>query len=262
MDRIVRAIERARESRPKRTAGPVSDSQEAIQYTRTKVIAVPGAQLRKRKLVAGDEKEAGAAAYKVLRTRILRLMGERGWRTLGITSIGKGEGKTLTAANLALAIAEEVNHTVILVDADLRRPTLHRIFGIEAEKGLPEYLLNDEPVENILCNPGVERLVILPGSRPVSKSSEQLSSRRMTQLVDEMRTRYPSRIVVFDLPPISAGDDVLAFAPKLDAILLVVEERKTRIDQLSQLVPTLDGVNLIGTVLNKSSAAGAPYEAY
>jgi Mrp family chromosome partitioning ATPase len=120
-------------------------------------------------------------------------------------------------------------------------------------------------VEQILVHPQQnQRLVLLPGSKPVSSSSEMLSSLEMLELVQQLKKRYPSRLVIFDLPPVLASDDVLAFAPYLDAMLLVVEEGKTQREQLARAAELLQATNqnLIGTVLNKSAEQNSMYGSY
>ncbi|UHD16225.1 CpsD/CapB family tyrosine-protein kinase [Thiocapsa bogorovii] len=200
-----------------------------------------------------------AEAYKILRTQVLQRLRLNGWRTLGITATTQGNGKTLTSLNLAISLAMEVNQTVLLADLDLRRPSLATYLAEERLNGLSDYLIGRYDISEILINPGIDRLVILPGNEPLINSSEQLSSPRMVQLVEELKTRYPDRIVLFDLPPLLVGDDVMAFAPNCDALMLVVEENKTTSEELHRAFELLEGQNIIGTVLNKSVYnVGAP----
>ncbi|MGB5474191.1 MAG: exopolysaccharide biosynthesis protein, partial [Gammaproteobacteria bacterium] len=154
---------------------------------------------------------------------------------------------------LAISIAREVDHTVLLVDANLQQPDLLEHFGLPQRKGLSDYLTEDVPITELLFKPGIlNRLVVLPGGRPLANSSEMLSSPRMGQLVAEMKSRYPGRIVIFDLPPLLTSSDTLAFAPHVDAALLVVEEGVTQKDELQQAVDLLSVTNIVGTVLNKA----------
>jgi Mrp family chromosome partitioning ATPase len=142
---------------------------------------------------------------------------------------------------------------VLLIDADLRKPSVHRLFGLDHEKGLADVLLDEEPVEQVLVHPGIGRFVLLPGGRAVLRSAETLTSPRMRALVDEVKHRYPSRIVVFDLPPVLTSADVLAFGPFLDALLLVTGEGMTRRHDIGESIVRLKGaVPIIGTVLNQA----------
>ncbi len=189
-------------------------------------------------------------------------MVQNGWRALGVTSAGAREGKSLTSINLALSLAREHNYTVLLVDTDLRRPAIAKYLGIAPRFGLLDHFENGQPIANLLVHPGIERLVVLPEVKTNENSSEILSSKKMKALIEEMKTRYSSRLIVFDLPPVLAGDDVLAFSQNLDALLLVVEDGSTDSDELSRAVDLLDGINLVGTVLNNSQEPGAGEEYY
>jgi len=111
----------------------------------------------------------------------------------------------------------------------------------------------------VLVNPGVQRLVIAPTTRPVESSSELLSSERAHALVAELRERYPARIVVFDLPPVLAADDTLAFLPNVDAVLLVMRDGKTLQRDVQRTLELISGTPLIGTVLNRADSQDLPY---
>lgn len=265
MERIRDALERARGERAskglgfgntKQTIVPVAttgqDTLEEIQYTQTKTINVGREFLREQRVVSGFAQGAFTDAYKLLSTQVLQKMREHAWNVLAVTSPGEKEGKTLTAINLAISLAKEVDQTVLLVDADLRHPSVHEYFGQRAGLGLGDYLQTNTPLEEMLFHPGVSGFVILPGGKPLHNSSEMLRSPKMGQLVQELKTRYPSRFVIFDLPPLLSAADALAFAPYVDAALLVVEEGKTATDDITRAAGLLGATHLIGTVLNKS----------
>lgn len=274
---IQNALDRARQGQAPGTpaasggaaVGPVIGRRRAppppeanITYTQTLVLPVLAEHFRRHRVVAALQDNPIADAYRVLRTAVLQRMRANGWSSLAITSTVDGAGKTLTAVNLAVTLAREVNHTVLLADLDLRRPRLHRYFTDESLPGISEYLMEDVPLSDILFNPGIDRLVVLPGNKPFANSSEMLSSPRMVQLARELTERYPARIVLFDMPPLLACDDVMAFAPYVDAVLLVVEEGQTKQDDLQRAVELLEGKALIGTVLNKADTGGSAYGGY
>jgi capsular exopolysaccharide synthesis family protein len=209
--------------------------------------------LQERRIISGFEQNEFTGAYKMLRTQVFQRLRENGWNSLAVTSPGLNEGKTLTAINLAISLAMEVNYTVLLVDADLRHPSVHSYFGIEAECGLSDYLTADKPLSELLIHPEeIPGLVILPGGKPLANSAEMLNSPKMARLVEELKTRYPSRIILFDLPPLLGAADTLAFSPYVDAALLVIEDGKTQAEDVKRAIGLLQGTNLIGTVLNKS----------
>lgn len=225
-----------------------------IEYTHTRTVPVERDFLRRQKLIAGLEPGPYVDAYKVLRTRVLQRMRERGWTTLGVTSPDAGAGKSLVAANLALSLALEVTQTVLLVDANLRQPRLHHYFGIEPGHGLAEHLLDGVPVEKILVHPGgIERFVLLPGHRPLPGSAELFSAPSAAALVEELKHRYPDRLVVFDLPHWQTAE-ALAIAPKLDALLMVAGAGRTGQAELAQTLEQMREVPVIGTVLNDAEA--------
>lgn len=222
-----------------------------IVYTQTRTVSVSPSVLRERRIVAGLESSPFSDAYKILRTQVLQRMQENGWNLLGITSPGVGEGKTLTAVNLAVSLAMEASQTVLLVDADLRHPSIHTLFDLKKSRGLVDHLLDHTPVADLLVHPCIQRLVLLPGGRPVASSSELLPSPAMRALVNELKYRYTARIVLFDLPPLLNGADVLAFAPLIDTLLLVVEAGRTQTEAVERSLRLLSGVPIVGTVLNK-----------
>ncbi len=259
MERIKQALERARSERqkaggthtpPERTSG--TSAAEPVTYTHTRTIDVPTDLLRDKRIITGLEQNAFSDAYRILRTQVLQRLREKNWNSLAITSAGLNEGKTLTAINLAISLAMEVNYTVLLVDADLRHPGVHSYFGLEAKQGLSDYLTSDVALSELLIHPGIPRVVILPGGKPLENSAEMLNSPKMARLVEELKNRYPSRIVLFDLPPLLSAADALAFSPYVDAALLVIEEGKTQADEAKRALGLLSSTNVIGTVLNKS----------
>ena len=264
MERIKTAVEKARGDRARYGIGFGGSNQYStarakageaigqIQYTKTKTIDVSRDFLREKRIVSGFEQNAFTDAYKMLCTQVLQKMRDSGWNALAVTSPGDGEGKTMTAINLAISMAMEVNQTVLLVDANLRHPSVHGYFGMKSAVGLSDYLTADTPLEDMLVHPGVSNFVILPGGKPLQNSAEMLGSPKMAQLVQELKRRYPARIVVFDLPPLLTAADALAFAPYVDAALLVVEEAKTKAEDISRAANLLGATNLLGTVLNKS----------
>lgn len=260
VERIAEAISLARGQGPttRPAATPAREGRrlpEDIVYTRTRVVAANPSLLRERRVIAGWGPGPLSDAYKILCTQVLQRLRDRNANALAVTSPGDREGKTLTAINLSLSLAAEVDQTVLLVDADLRRPSIHRYFGMPPGPGLSDHLIDRVPVEDLLVNPGVERFVLLPGGRPLQNSTEMLGSRRMVALVQELKARYPARLVVFDLPPVLSAADSVAFAPFVDAALMVVEQNRTSRDALQQAAELLGSVELIGTVMNKATAA-------
>ena len=225
-----------------------------INYTKTQQRTLDPEVVARNLIVTGVGSDAVSSAYKMLRTHVLQRMNANGWNVLAITSPGPGEGKTLTALNLAITMAREVNHTVLLVELDLLQPTLHGLLGYEPGLGITDYLLRDTPLSEVMINPGIDRLVVIPAGQPAESSSELLSSPRMVDLVRELKERYPNRLVLFDVPPLLTSDDGLAFVPHVDAALLVVAEGQTSYEDVEVAKDMLASTHLLGAVMNRASS--------
>ena len=263
MDRLRIALDRAKLNRERPEASTVSRRPdprqglpESIVYKQTRSVEAPLSHLREQRIIAAYEENEYVHSYKILRTQVLHRMRENGWNMFGVTSPGEKEGKTVTAVNLAISLAMEEGQTVLLVDADLQSPGVHRALGIGTDQGLADYLLEDIPIGSLLVHPGLGRLVLLPGGRRMGRSAERLTSPKMVALTVELKHRYPNRMVLFDLPPLLHSADVLAFSPHLDALLLVVEAGRTKREEVEKAMHLLRGVPLIGTVLNKGRGNG------
>lgn len=197
--------------------------------------------------------------YRTLRTRILRRTGDAGGNTIMVTSALPGEGKTLTAINLAFSFARDYRRTTLLVDCDLRQQTIHRYLGTPGKEGLIDYLLGEADLNDLIVWPGVEKATLISGGRPYPESTELLASPKMHELVEEMKTRYPDRFIFFDLPPILSCADALAFAPLVDWILVVVRSGRTAIADVNKALAVLPREKVIGLVLNGQENLAGKY---
>ena len=195
---------------------------------------------------------AALRAFKILRTRVLRRMDMHKWSSIAVSGMSQGEGKTLTAINLALALSQDVNTFVFLVDLDLQRPQIANYLGMSFEKGLSDYLLGKAELDDVVYKLHSERLGVIPNARAFQHSSEFLNSPRMSEFLQALEREVPRRIVIFDMPPLLASDDVLAFAPQFDSLLLVVSEGKSGRAMLRGAKEVLTEMNLLGVVLNRS----------
>ena len=263
MERLKQALDRARAERdgatppPQRAPSAQPSQPPGITYTETRTVQPTVRELSSKRIVSSGK--PASEAYNILRTQVLQRLDYRGWNVLGITSPSKGDGKSLTAANLAVSIAREVRHTVMLVDLDLRNPSIHKLFGFKPEFGLYEHLNDGADLSNVLVHPGLNGLVILPGGRPTENSSEMMSSPQMITLVEEVKARYESRVVLFDLPPMLSSDDALAFSPFVDAVLLVLRDSYTQKRDLERAVELLGDTPIVGSVLNDADAQHQRY---
>jgi len=229
-----------------------------ITYTQTRVIDVPPGVLEQARIVTGrNQDDPVTNAYKVLRTQVLQRLIAHDWRTVAVVSPAAGEGKTLTAINLGLHLASTRSHTALVVDADWRRPSVHRYFGYTPTHDVYDCVRGQCSFEQALINPGVPRFCVLPCREPVPDASEQLAG--LGPFVKELSNRYANRIVLFDLPPLLATDDAMSFLPLVDCALLVVEEGRTQRADVVRSIELIGAERLLGTVLNKSSHTPARY---
>jgi capsular exopolysaccharide synthesis family protein len=239
-------------------AGPPSVRvPQAIDYPPGRVVEIPPDVLERHR-VAVVANDVSADAFRMLRTQLLMEFRKNGWQTLAVTSPNKGAGKSTVAMNLAISFAMEVDHTALLVDADLRDPDLRNILELEPGPGLADYLVGDAALEDLLLHPRIGNLALLPGGKPVANTSELMRSPRMANLVRELCGRYPERVVVFDVPAVLSGADTLALSAYMDATILLVEECKTARDDVERACELLRNSNLLGIVLNKSRELRKP----
>ena len=236
----------------------VSVSEVPYDFSTARVIPTDTEALRaNRVLIESSARQPAEGAYRMLRTRVMRAMRARGWHRLGITAAGANEGKTLTAINLAVSLAAQRTQPIVLVDLDLRRPKVNQYLGIPGERflGLPDYLSGTATsIDDLLVSPGIEGLYCILGSRPVDRSSDLLASPRGKSFMMELTQKLAGAMLIFDLPPLLATDDPLVVAPMIDGLLFVVADRIALRSEVANAAKLLQEFNVIGTVLNKSSA--------
>jgi Mrp family chromosome partitioning ATPase len=268
MDRIRKALDLARLGRlhpedSTRMDRPVPESAAegvthitpaSITYTRTRVFSPQADILERNRIMNPSASEPAAVAFRMLRTQVLQRMDANGWRSLAIFSPSAHDGKTTTAINLAVSLASDRLHTVLLVDFDFKHPTLAARLGLAPEFGGDDALSGRARVENCLYHPeGFERLVLLPARATLENSSEILAGPRSREVVGELRARYPERIIIFDLPPVLSADDALSFAPLIECGLVVAAEGRTRRNDLVRAIELLHKTPIVGTVLNRAT---------
>jgi len=191
--------------------------------------------------------------YKVLRIQLRQRLKERRWNSVMVTSVHGGEGKTVTAINLAAMFAKEFDQTVLLVDCDLCRQPIQHYLGYRHDFGLVDHVMEGCPLDQIIVWPKVEKLTLISGGRTVADATELLTSPRMAELVREMKDRYTDRLIFFDLPPLLGSADALSFAPLVDGIVVVVEEGRTPMPDINKALKMLPEEKIMGLVLNKGS---------
>ncbi|MEW6441255.1 MAG: polysaccharide biosynthesis tyrosine autokinase [bacterium] len=254
MEKIERALEEVR--RKQEPAVPAGHADGTAPAPGAPTLRTPAADrdaLVKRRVIAGPCGTALTDSYKVLRTQVDQ-RGPRGGQAdaLMVTSAIDDEGKTLTALNLAISFAQQIDRAVLLVEADLRNPGLKELLGLDpALPGLADHLLDGRPLQDLIVRP-IERLSVIPAGRAVANSPELLGSHRMKELMAELRRQFEGCILIFDTPPLLNSADALVFSEAVDAILMVVEAGKTPVDKVNKAKELLRGKPLIGLVLNKA----------
>jgi non-specific protein-tyrosine kinase len=278
MSKLKKALEKAKETRGlesgqlsqdsrkvnsysgAKTTREIGNRQELdITYSRTKIKKIDDRVLQKGKVISLFHELEKVDQIKSLRTQILNQLGEVGGNSLLVTSANPYEGKTFTTINLGVSIAQELDRTVLIVDADLRKHTRYHkdfaidFFGTDMNEGLSNYLLGQAEIADILINPGIERLVLLPAGRPLPNSAELLGSPKMVMLVNDIKNRYAEdRIIIFDGSSLLSCTDPLVLTRYVDGILFIVEEDRTTADDLKKSMELLKNKPVFGTVFNKT----------
>jgi len=272
MERIKQAIEKARARQsteaaaaevsapaPAGRSAAVEQETDQITYSETRVVNMDPRHLEANRIIAQNKNDPRTSSFDLLRTQVVRAMKENGWKTLAIVSPTPACGKTVVAINLAISIAQQPEHTSLLVDFDLRRPKVAEYMGFPAGPSLAEFVRGDVAMNSVLVNPGLPRLVVMPNQGVVGNASELLAGSWTQGLVTELRNRYPSRFVVFDLPPLLATDDAIAFLPYVDCALLVVANGMNTTSEVEESMRMLKSTAVLGAVLNKADVTNRTY---
>jgi protein-tyrosine kinase len=238
---------------------PTERKEIKVTYSKTRVEKIDKELLRKNKILSIFKESQITNQVDILRTQVCANLDKLGGNSIMVTSAHPGEGKTFTAINLGISIAQQLDRTVLIVDTDLRNPWkyhynfAHDFWGLDTERGLSDYLLEEAEIEELLVNPGIEKLTILPAGKPLTNSAEMLGSERMEKFITETKNRYGlNRICIFDCPALLPYTDPLVLTHLIDGILLVVEAERTTPEDLKKMVKLLEGKPILGIVFNKA----------
>ncbi|MFT5701037.1 MAG: protein-tyrosine kinase [Desulforhopalus sp.] len=189
--------------------------------------------------------------FKVLRTRILYpQQTKQPIKTVMITSAVPSEGKSFVTANLGISLAQGMDQHSLLIDCDLRRPSLAGLLGISNTSGLVDYLRDDTPLSTVIQKTSINKLSVLPSGRPPLNPAELLSSAKMKSLEDELSQRYDDRIIIFDTPPIMVAAESSVLAGLVDAVILVVREGMSKKADIQKAIDTIGKKKILGMVYN------------
>jgi capsular exopolysaccharide synthesis family protein len=187
----------------------------------------------------------------MLRTLLFNRTRPKGWSTVQVTGFDSGEGKSLIATNLAISIARDSRQTTLLVDLDFRNPSIQTIFGLGPQvPGLVSFFSGEKSLEEILINPGIERLTILPAGGRILRAPELIGSPKMEELVRELKERYKDRYIIFDTPPLKGFPDALVFSEYVDSIILVARAGHTSRVSVEKTVDLIPREKVLGLIFN------------
>jgi len=219
---------------------------------------------RQRRLLmrgTGEDGDGSAiAAYRMLRTRLLHRARARHWTSIAVTSAGPSDGKTLTVLNLALGMAREKSREIVVLDMDMRNPTVCRSLGVNPPHELRTYLETGEYAQQMFFSVESANLLIAGSIRPTEHASELLASPRFEELLHVVQHGTVNPIILIDLPPMLLTDDALVVAPKVDATLLVAAEGHTGRAELQKALSLLADFSVAGVVLNRAIETAPAYD--
>ncbi len=193
-----------------------------------------------------------AEQFRILKTSILFPHTGTPSRTIMVTSTAPGEGKSFVASNIAISIAQSIDEYVLLMDCDLRLPSLHTRFGFSFLPGLSEYLRSEKSLASIIYKTAIDKLSLIPAGKPPANPTELISSEQMRRLIHEVKGRYQDRYIIIDSPPPYLTSEASALARQVDGIVIVVKTRKTKRSDLQDLIDTYGKEKILGVVKNFS----------
>ena len=211
--------------------------------------------LERQRIVAHNVADPRSKPYDILRTQVLQSMDRRNWHFLAVTSPTEGCGKTLTAVNLALSIARQPERSVVLIDLDLQRPKVAGYLGLKCEQGVISMLAGRTSLQESMADAfiGGSHCQVLPAEARSIHSSELIASRGFRTMLDEIKKNFPAATVIFDLPPVMSGDDVMSIMPYVDCFLLVAAVGSSTVSDIRESNKYLHSAEILRIVLNKAA---------
>ena len=223
---------------------------------------IPGKSFSDSVVMLSSPDSADAETFKVLRGQILFPRDRKVPRSMLVTSTFPAEGKTYVASNLATTLAMSIDEYVLAIDADLRRPRLHRMFGYSKVRGLHDYLVGSARLEELIIKSSIDKLSVLPAGKPPRNPTELLSSNMMVQFLEEVKERYQDRFVIIDSPPSSVTAESKFLAQHVDGIIYVVMANKTPRKDIEKAMDNLGRDKILGIVFNGYEKVRKSYHRY
>ncbi len=232
-------------------------AEKKMSLTR-KPVEVKGTMIKPKNsciITYGDPDSPISEEYRKLKTLLLRMTKQESRNTVMVTSAISGEGKSVTSANLAVMLSREYGQTVLLIDADLRRPSLQEYLGTATHLGLADCLEDGIDAGRAIVKTGIQKLSFMSAGGKADNPSELLSSQRMKEFLSELKHRYQDRYIIIDTAPILLFAETQALSVLVDGVLVVVKEGGVSLKGLTQMLEILKAANVIGMVYNNASAA-------
>lgn len=254
MSRIEEALEKAAKLRVE-SVSEVSDKKPPAKVHLPPPMPTEGIKVNNQLLVTvNDPHTLAAEEYRKLKSVIVKLTKEKLFlNMLMVTSSVGGEGKSLTACNLALSLAQEFDHTVLLVDADIRKPSIHNYLGIKNSAGLTDCLLDEVDIKDALIRTGIGKLSFLSAGRNVPNPAEVFTSQRMRDFFLEMKNRYNDRYIIIDTPPVLPFAETRSLSTIVDGIVLVAKEGLVTLHNIEETMEYIKGTPMLGIVYNEAA---------
>lgn len=266
MEHIREAIERAKERNVTGLPGVVAANGTPLQpllndaaangaVTDIEEVRLNAVQLEDNRIIAHDVADPRSKAIDMLRTQVLQSMNLNSWQMLGITSPTASCGKSVISINLALSIARQSERSVLLVDFDFQKPQVAKYLGLKRDLGILGVLEGRTKLLAATKKVRVynQQMFVLPCEASTPRSSEFMSSRAMTTVLNEIKRDFRAFTVIFDLPPMLPSDDVLSIIPNIDCVMLIAAAEHTTIPEVKECTKFLEQVPVVRVVLNKAS---------
>lgn len=266
VERLKQAIEKARRERAAigeqpAAAAAVQPARSSGAWAALPLIETPQDVLTRARVVTDSKSDLAHLPFDVMRTRILKACRENGWRRIGVTSSSKSCGKTFVSTNLAFSMVRNPDIRCVLLDFDLRRPALRSLLALEPAATLDAVMRGEAGLANVVVR--VRQNLAIACSAPMAHGAELIQSPRTAEALARLQTDYAPDVMIFDMPPILAGDDVLSTLGLIDALILVAAAGSTTAHDIREAEQLFGGaVPFLGVVLNKVDPADAETPAY
>ena len=263
MDSIRQAVELARAGNRK-TVPPEVLGTQANSPAPFKTVQLNAKHLESTRIVAHSPSDPHGRFYDMLRTQVLQEMDENGWQFLSVTSATAGCGKSVTACNLALSMARLAERSVLLVDMDLQKPKVSEYLGLDSGEGVLSVLRGEANLSSVILETSVGRskMLVLPSEASRAATSEWMASQAMSTLLQTIKREFRSRLVIFDMPPMLIGDDVISVLPQMQAVLLVAGVGNTSLSDIKECNKHLKTTPVVRVVVNRVTELNDSYYSY